>query len=87
MVRIDGLGPPSAIFVVTSSCYSSYLIKLTNHIIIMGGGFDLPTLKAVVLVNYAVILVNIFFIFIIKHGRFNDLGESVMCDKDSLLSL
>ena len=39
------------------------------------------------LVNYAVILVNIFFIFIIKHGRFNDLGESVMCDKDGLLSL
>ena len=51
------------------------------------GGFDLSTLKAVALVNYAVILVNIFFIFIIKRGHFNDLGESVMCDKDGLLSL
>ena len=48
---------------VTSSCYSSYLIKLTNHVIIMGGGFDFSTLKAVALVNYAVILVNIFFYF------------------------
>ena len=45
---------------VTSSCYSSYLIRLTNHVIIMGGGFNLSILKAVVLVNYAVILVNIF---------------------------
>ena len=43
-----------------SSCYSSYLIRLTNHVIIMGGGFDLSTPKAAVLVNYAVILVNIF---------------------------
>ena len=33
------------------------------------------------------IIVNMFFIFIIKHGHFNDLGESVMCDKDGLLSL
>ena len=73
---------------VTSSCYSSYLIKLTNHVIIMGGGgFDLSTLKVAALVNYAVILVNIFFIFIIKRERFNNLGESVMCDKDGLLSL
>ena len=71
----------------TSSCYSSYLIRLTNHIIIMGGGFDLSALKAAVLVNYAVILVNIFFIFIIKCRHFNNLEESVMCDKDGLLSL
>ena len=27
------------------------------------------------------------FIFVIKRGRFKDLGESVMCDKDGLLSL
>ena len=47
----------------------------------------MSALKVVALVNYAVILVNIFFIFIIKQGRFNDLGESVMCDKDGLLSL
>ena len=46
----------------------------------------------VVLVNLSVIIVNIvniffFFSFIIKRGHFNDLGESVMCDKDGLLSL
>ena len=51
------------------------------------GGFDLSALKVAALVNYAVILVNIFFIFLIKCGCFNDLGESVMCDKDGLLSL
>ena len=45
----------------TTSCYSSYLIRLTNHVIITGrGGFDLSALKAAVLVNYAVILVNAF---------------------------
>ena len=26
--------------VVTTSCYPSYLVKLTNHIIIRGGGFQ-----------------------------------------------
>ena len=72
---------------VTSSCYSSYLIKLTYHVIIMGWDFDLSALKVAALVNYAVILVNISFIFIIKCGHFNDLGESVMCDKDGHLSL
>ena len=37
--------------VVTTSCYYSHLIKLSNHVIISGGVFDLSTLKAVVLVN------------------------------------
>ena len=37
--------------VVTTSCYPSYLIKLTNHIIIRGVFFYLSTLKAAVLVN------------------------------------
>ena len=37
--------------VVTTSCYPSYLIKLTNHVIIRGGGFDLSALKVAVLVN------------------------------------
>ena len=36
--------------VVTTSCYPSYLIKLTNHVIIRGG-FNLSALKAAVLVN------------------------------------
>ena len=36
--------------VATTSCYPSYLIKLTNHVIIRGG-FDLSTLNAAVLVN------------------------------------
>ena len=35
---------------VTTSCYYSHLIKLSNHIIIRGG-FDLSTLKAMVLVD------------------------------------
>ena len=37
--------------VATTSCYPSYLIKLTNHVIIRGVVFDLSTLKAAVLVN------------------------------------
>ena len=36
--------------VVTTSCYYSHLIKLSNHIIIRGG-FDLSAPKAAVLVN------------------------------------
>ena len=74
----------------TTSCYPSFSIKLTNHVIIMGGGFDLSALKVGVLVNLSVIIVNIvicFSSFIIKCGHFKDLGESVMCDKDGLLSL
>ena len=59
----------------------------------MGGGFDLFTLKATALVNFAllsligcyVIIVNMFSV--IKRGRFNDLGESVMHGTDGLLSL
>ena len=73
--------------VVTTSCYPSYLVKLTNHVIIRRGGFNLSALKAAVLVDLSVIIVNMFSILIIKHGRFNNLGESVMGDKDGLLSL
>ena len=36
--------------VVTTSCYYSHLIKLSNHVIIRGG-FDLSTPKAAVLVD------------------------------------
>ena len=55
-----------------------------------GGFLDLSALKAAVLVNSSVITVNIinlFFSFVIKRRRFNDLGESVMCDRNSLLPL
>ena len=48
---------------MTTSCYPSYLVKLTNHIIIRGGGFDLSTLKVAVLVDSSVIIVNMFFYF------------------------
>ena len=48
--------------VVTPSCYPSYLVKLTNHVIIRGG-FNLSTLKAAMLVDSSVIIVNIFFYF------------------------
>ena len=72
-----------------TSYYPSYLVQLANHVIIRGGEvfLDLSTLKVAVLVNSSVIIVHMFSIFIIKRGCFNDLGESVMCDKDSLLSL
>ena len=46
--------------VVTTSCYPSYSVKLTNHIIIRGV-FNLSALKAAVLVNLSVIIVNMFF--------------------------
>ena len=49
--------------VVTTSCYPSYLVKLTNHVIIRGG-FDLSTLKAAMLVDSSVIIVNMFFLFL-----------------------
>ena len=52
--------------------------------------FDLSALKAAVLVNSPVTnvnIINLFSSFIIKRGRFNDLGESVMCDRSGLLSL
>ena len=50
--------------VVTTSCYPSYLVKLTNHIIIRGGRvFNLSTLKVAVLVDSSVIIVNMFFYF------------------------
>ena len=49
--------------VATTSCYPSYLVKLTNHVIIRGGGFDLSALKAAVLVDSSVIIVNMFFYF------------------------
>ena len=48
--------------VVTPSCYPSYLVKLTNHVIIRGG-FDLSALKVAVLVDSSVIIVNMFFYF------------------------
>ena len=48
--------------VATPSCYPSYLVKLTNHVI-MRGGFDLSALKAAVLVDSSVIIVNMFFYF------------------------
>ena len=49
--------------VVTPSRYPSYLVKLTNHVIIRGGFFDLFTLKAAVLVDSSVIIVNMFLYF------------------------
>ena len=50
--------------VVTTSCYLSYLVKLTNHLIIRGGVFfDLSALKVVVLVDSSLIIVNMFFYF------------------------
>ena len=48
---------------VTTSCYLSYLVKLTNHVIIRGEVFDLSALKAAVLVDSSVIIVNMFFYF------------------------
>ena len=48
--------------VATPSCYPSYLVKLTNHVIIRGG-FDLSTLKVAMLVDSSVIIVNMFFYF------------------------
>ena len=39
------------------------------------------------LVDSSVIIVNMFFYFYNKVQRFNNLGESVMCDEDGLLSL
>ena len=49
--------------VATPSCYPSYLVKLTNHVIIRGGGFNLSTLKVAMLVDSSVIIVNMFFYF------------------------
>ena len=49
---------------VTTSCYPSYLIKLTNHVIIRGGVFNLSPLKVTVLVDSSVIIVNMFFLFL-----------------------
>ena len=49
--------------VVTPSCYPSYLVKLTNHVIIRGGFFDLSALKAAVFVDSSVIIVKMFFYF------------------------
>ena len=40
-----GTDPSEERDVVTTSCYSSYLIKLTNHIIIKGGGLICPPLR------------------------------------------
>ena len=37
--------------VATTSCYYSHLIKLSNHIIVRWGVFDLSALKVAVLVN------------------------------------
>ena len=72
-----------------TTCYPSLVCQSRNN---KRGGvfFDLSALKAAALVNLSVIIVNIinlFSIFIIKCGRFNDLGESVMCDQSGLLSL
>ena len=44
----------------------------------------MSALKAAVLVDSSVIIVNMFFYFCNKALMLNDLGESVMCDKDSL---
>ena len=61
-----------------------------------GGGFNLFTLKVTALVNLSslsligcyMIIINIVNMFlVIKHGRFDNLGESVMCGTDGLLSL
>ena len=49
--------------VATTSCYPSYSIKLTNNVIIRGGGFNLSTLKVAVLVNLSAIIVNIVNMF------------------------
>ena len=54
-----GIDPSEERDMATTCCYLSYLIKLTNHIIIRGV-FNLSALKVAVLVNYAVILVNTF---------------------------
>ena len=48
--------------VATTSYYPSYLVKLTNHVMIRGG-FNLSALKMVVLVDSSVIIVNMFFYF------------------------
>ena len=66
----------------------------------MGGGFNLFALKAMALVNFTLLslivtitLINCYYVIIvnmfsvIKHGRSNGLGESVMHGKDGLLSL
>ena len=62
----------------------------------MGGGLNLFALKATALVNLSslssigcyMIIVNIVNMFlVIKRGRFNDLGESVVCGTDGLFSL
>ena len=59
---MTGTDPSEKRDMVTTICYSSCLIKLTNHIIIKGGGlfFDLSTLKVAVLVNCSVITVHMF---------------------------
>ena len=60
---------------------------------IKGGSyfFNLSTLKAAVLVSCYMIICDYtctyVSIFVIKRGCFNDLGESVMCDRNGLLSL
>ena len=48
--------------VVTTNCYPSYSIKLTNHVIIRGA-IDLSALKVAVLVDSSVIIVNMFLYF------------------------
>ena len=69
-------------------CHSSPVVII---VVIKGEEFDLLTLKATALVNCCithhcyVIFVNMFLV--IKCGHFNDLGESVMCGTDLLLSL
>ena len=58
---MTGTDPSEEKDVATTICYSSYLIKLTNHIIIRRGlFFDLSALKAAVPVNYSVIIVHMF---------------------------
>ena len=60
---MTGTDPPEERDVVITICYSSYLIKLTNHVIIKGGlFFDLSTLKVAMLINYAVIIVHMFLL-------------------------
>ena len=75
------------------NCYSSCLNQINqSHNDKRGGYFsDLSALKVAVLVSCYMIICDhtctYVSIFVIKCGRFNDLGESVMCDRNGLLSL
>ena len=85
----DGDVPVSRERGEVTTCYPSFICQSRNN---KRGEvfFDLSALKVAALVNLSVIIVNIinlFSSFIIKCECFNDLGESVMCDRSGLLSL